>query len=283
MNDTPARPLFLWVTRSAPFNDETADRLQAAGHNPLKLPVLHTRPLEHERVPADVDALVFTSPNGIRHHRFCESLAGVPVFTVGDRTAQLARDAGYENVTSAGGDVVDLYDLMRTRLVPPARIVHLSAAAPAGDLVGQLRLVGFDAERRCVYESVDTEFVQLRPALAALPWVDGVIIHSPRAGRRVASFLADLSGRWNGAAYCISEAAAAPLKRLGGVRTEVARRPNDHALRDLVMATTNEDQDKDSSDKASTPSRGEGVVVPFRRPNSPPAPHPDDPTPPSAA
>lgn len=281
MNDTPARPLFLWVTRSAPFNHETAEHLQAAGHNPLKLPVLHTRPLEHDRVSADVDALVFTSPNGVRHHRFCESLAGTPVFAVGDRTAKLARDAGYANVTSAGGDVVDLYDLIRTRLVPPARIVHLSAAAPAGDLVGQLRQVGFDAERRSVYESVDTEFDQLRPALAALPWVDGVIIHSPRAGKRVASFLADLSGRWNGAAYCISEAAAAPLKRLGGVRTEVARRPNDRALRDLVVATTNEDQDKDPSDKTSTP--GQGVVVPFRRPNLPPAPHPDDPTPPSAA
>ncbi len=283
MSATAFRPLFLWVTRSSPFNFETAERLRAAGHNPLKIPVLRTRPLDHDIGTPGIDALVFTSPNGIRHHRFRPSLAAIPVFTVGDRTANLVREAGYGNVTSAGGDVVDLYELIRTRLVPPARIIHLSAAAPAGDLAGELRRLGFDAERRPVYETLDTEFPQLRPALAALPWIDGVIIHSPRAGARVASFLADLGDRWNGAAYCISEAAAAPLKRLGGVRTKVARRPNDRALRDLVLAMANDDRGKGKSDEIPTPAPGQGIVVPFRRPSPPPVPSPDDPVPPSAA
>lgn len=234
MTDTGPERLFLWVTRTAPFAMLTAKHLHAAGHNPLVAPVLETKPLEHELEAESVDALVFTSPNGVRHHVFSSALRSVPVFAVGDRTAEAARQAGYENVFSARGDVRDLRDLICNQLAPRARLVHLSAAKPAGNLVAELRDAGFDARRVPIYDAVECGRDTLRPALAALPWIDGALIHSPRAGEIVARFLEEMGGRWSGTAYCISAAAAAPFERLGSITTRIAPRPNDAALRGII-------------------------------------------------
>ena len=271
MTDTGPERLFLWVTRTAPFAMRTAKRLHAAGHNPLVAPVLETRPLEHELEAERVDALVFTSPNGVRHHVFSPALRSVPVYAVGDRTAEAAREAGYEEVFSASGDVRDLRALICNRLAPPARLVHLSAAKPAGNLVAELRGAGFDARQVPIYEAVECGRDTLRPALAALPWIDGALIHSPRAGEIVARFLEEMGGRWNGTAYCISAAAAAPFERLGGITTRIAPRPDDAALRGIIGLPPAPEAPQVSN------------VVAFPQIHAAEPWEPDDPAPPTAA
>jgi uroporphyrinogen-III synthase len=291
-----SNPLFLWVTRSAPLNMLTAKHLRAAGHNPMAIPVLETRPLPHRLNAFGASALVFTSPNGVRHHLFSSALRTVPVFAVGDRTASLAREAGYRSVRSAQGNVSDLLRLIRATLQPPGRIIHLCAVAPAGDLTGELNNAGFRAERLHVYETVPRGAEHLRPALASLPWSDGVIIHSPRAAEQVASFLADLGAGWSGTAYCISDAAAAPLRRLG-VDTQVAPEPSDESLRSIIGTSagvpterffhpfgptsgSRATEDLHAANEGMLPS---GTILPFRRRPTSWAVDPDDPLPPSAA
>jgi uroporphyrinogen-III synthase len=268
---TETRRLFLWVTRTVPFAMLTAKHLHAAGHNPLMAPVLETRSLPHRLEADGIDALVFTSPNGVRHHAFDPALSSVPVFAVGERTASTARQTGYENVLSAGGNVHDLRALICKRLTAPARLAHLSAAKPAGNLVAELCEAGFDARHIPIYEAVECGRDTLRPALAALPWIDGVLIHSPRAGAIVAGFLDEMGGHWDGIAYCISPAAAAPFERLRGIATRVAPHPNDAALRGIVGLP------------AATGLPPVSNVVAFPQLRTIQAWGPDDPVPPSAA
>lgn len=225
---------FLWVTRSSPYGFLTGHHLRVAGHEPLIAPVLTIHPVSHEPLVEPPDALVFTSTHGVAHHLFNPETVDVPVYAVGQRTARTARDAGYRNVVSADGNVGNLYDLIIARAARGSSIVHLGAAEPAGELARDLVGQGFSARHVAVYESLDVPSSTLRPALAALPWVDGVLIHSPKAGRRLAQFFVECGDLWRGTAFCISHAAAEPISAVTTAPVLVAHYPTETALIALV-------------------------------------------------
>src|SRR3546814_3827643 len=102
----------VWVTRTDPFNRLTAKRLAGAGYTPLSAPALRIVAAPAPPLTAVPDALVFTSLNGVRLHRFSPALAGLPVFAVGDHSARYARAQGYRRVRSEE-HTSELQSLMR--------------------------------------------------------------------------------------------------------------------------------------------------------------------------
>ena len=226
-----------WITRTAPFNRLTARYLRQAGLDPLVEPALRVKPLPLRGPIAAPDALVFTSLQGVRLHRFFPSLAELPVFAVGTHTARLARMRGYRWVASAAGDVHDLRQLIRARLDPGAAILHLSAARPAGDLVAMLSDDGYQARRQVIYQTVEASEDDLEDVASNLKNVGAILIHSPRAGSRVAAWLKLRPVGWSGLVCCISDAAAAPFQDLANVTVAVAARPNERGMMDLCKET----------------------------------------------
>lgn len=222
----------IWVTRTEPDNRSTAARLQALGHDVVSVPVLGVRPFSTEQPDLLPDAIVFTSMNGVRHHAARAQYKALPVFVVGDATAGAARDAGYSDVRSAGGDVRDLQRLILNDLAPPARIVHFGARETAGDLKGFLRRFGYLVERRIVYTAQAVAIRWLLQVRTELPSIDGILVHSPRAAERVARVLAGTS--WRGNVWCLSEACALRLTDLPGIRLHFSSRPNEAALIEMV-------------------------------------------------
>ncbi|WP_082545407.1 uroporphyrinogen-III synthase [Sphingomonas sp. Root50] len=222
-------PRRIWVTRTGPHNRLTARRLQAAGWEPIVQPVMTVSPIVNCAPMAVPDALVFTSLQGVRLHPFFPSLAKLPVFAVGDRTARFARIRGYSNVLSASGDVHDLRALINHHMPARSEILHISALQPAGDLLGMLRRDGFLARRRCVYQTIDAPVIDLEWAVGALPDISHILIHSPRAGLRVATILRKEYHMWHGTIACISPAAARPFSKLP-VTTTIANAPTEAAL-----------------------------------------------------
>jgi len=91
----------VWVTRAEPGAARTAVRLTALGFEPLVAPVLAIRPLSPAIDLTDIAALAFTSVNGVAAFAARTPERDRPVFTVGDATAQAARDAGFTDVRSA--------------------------------------------------------------------------------------------------------------------------------------------------------------------------------------
>ena len=71
----------------------------------MLVPVLRIEPVVTAGPFAVPNALVFTSLQGVRTHRFLPTLSSVPVFAVGERSAQFARSRGYRTVFSADGNV----------------------------------------------------------------------------------------------------------------------------------------------------------------------------------
>jgi uroporphyrinogen-III synthase len=212
----------VWVTRAEPGAGATAARLADLGHVPLVHPLLVVRPLDATIELAGVEALTFTSANGVRAFADRWGAPALPVFTVGGATAAAARAAGFIDVVSADGDVGDLTALIAARR--PGRILHAGARELAGDLEGDLRQHGVEVRTVAVYESVAA------PAPDPLPDANAVLLHSPAAARGLAAVAAARS-LW---ALCISPAAAAPLQNAGFGRVATAPFPNEAALLKLL-------------------------------------------------
>src|SRR3546814_10252531 len=98
------------------------------------MPALRVVPVATHVPFAVPDALIFTSLNGIRLHRFLPALANRQVFAVGDHSARFARAIGYRRVMSASGNVSDLAKLIVAQSVPGSTLLHIGAVHPAGDL-----------------------------------------------------------------------------------------------------------------------------------------------------
>src|SRR5690606_31417821 len=68
-------------------------------------PLLDIRPIEHKPIELDgIQAILVTSPAGARALADAVPRRDVPVYVVGDATADILRDNGFEKVESARGD-----------------------------------------------------------------------------------------------------------------------------------------------------------------------------------
>ncbi|HWE47575.1 MAG TPA: uroporphyrinogen-III synthase [Caulobacteraceae bacterium] len=221
----------VWVSRTQPGADATAQRLRELGHEPIVSPVLEVRALEpfFELDPSDVEAIAFTSQNAIepitRHY---PEFLGLPVFAVGEATATAARAAGYDDVCSADGDVDALATLIAQ--ARPRIVLHPTASEPASEIVRLLNGPKIEARSVAVYETLALE---PQAALAQLTAIDAVLIHSPNGARRVAASVTP--AQVQGLVFaCISPAAARPLTDHGHEKVRSAPFPNEASLLKLL-------------------------------------------------
>ena len=212
----------VWITRARPGAERTAERLRGLGLTPVIAPLLVVEPLQPALPDLDAyDGLVFTSPNGVDAFAALTPQRDRPVLAVGDATADAARRIGFQDVRSAAGDLTDLARLIAALPGAP-RLLAALAETPAGDLVDAVARAGGEAniESVSVYRTVET-------APAPPDAFDAVLIHSPRAGRRLAALRP--SGLERAGIVCISAAAAAPLAALGFATTHAAA-PDEAAM-----------------------------------------------------
>ena len=223
--------LAVWITRTSPGAVSTAARVQALGWTPFVSPLLEVRPLDTPLRLGGVGALAFTSPNGVAAFARLDGERALPVFAVGDGTADAARAAGFAEVASAAGDIHDLIALITARRQAfSGRLLRPGAREPAGDLDSALAAHGIEATSCAVYETVptalNTDSLEVRKLVSGE--LAAVLIHSPRAGRRLAGML-NRMGPAPARMVCISAAAARPLTEAGQTTT-IAAHPSEMAM-----------------------------------------------------
>ena len=222
-----AAPLRIWVTRTQPGANATAARLTAMGHAPVVQPVLKARPIANALLDlSGVDALAFTSGHAITAFAALSSERDLPVFTVGEASALLARLEGFSKVASADGDVRALAELIAD--LRPGRVLNATALEAAADLPALLAKRGVPAAATPVYDTLPTE------AAPSLAEIDAVLVHSLKAARLIAGVL----GHRNEAAridvYAISAAVAEPLRAVKPRALKIAKTPDEVALMALL-------------------------------------------------
>ncbi|MEM9600413.1 MAG: uroporphyrinogen-III synthase [Pseudomonadota bacterium] len=205
----------IWITRTEPGAQKSATAWAAAGFDPVVAPLLSVHPVDSNAVIPDSAQLIFTSGQAVRH---CGLKADhQTVYTVGEATADVARQAGFTDVTFADGDWRDLLSIIRPTDQP---IVHVSGRTVRGRLVESLGEAGFKASRHIVYETQMITGWPLDPRT-----VQAVVLYSPMATDALMALpKRDLSHL---TAYCLSEAVADGLE---GLEIKVAVRPNETAL-----------------------------------------------------
>jgi uroporphyrinogen-III synthase len=232
------------VTRPEPDAQATAARLEGLGHEALVAPLLTIR---HRAPPLDldgVDALVFTSRNGVRAaacHPQAAGLKTLPAFVVGQATGAAARAEGFAPAGIGDRDAAALAALITGRMPAGSRLLHLSGAQVAGDLHGPLAARGIRLDRVVLYESACVEALppSAEEALARAA-LDAVLLYSPRTAR---CWCALAQGAGLGAAMarlrhlCLSPAVAAPLLA-HGLQADAPDRPNDDALLARLLDAT---------------------------------------------
>jgi uroporphyrinogen-III synthase len=182
------------VTRPAEDNARTAAALEALGHVAVLAPLFSVVPL-----PASLegphDAVIATSANAVRcaDATALSGLAHLPFHAVGAATADAARQAGFVDITSAGGDSHDLARHLAEMLPAGTRILQLAGRPRRDDAIAALG-GRFHLAVAETYETraVDALPLSIRNRLAEGE-VDAVLHFSPRAARIFAD-LAEAAG-----------------------------------------------------------------------------------------
>ncbi|MHA6287755.1 uroporphyrinogen-III synthase [Maricaulis sp. CAU 1757] len=228
------------VTRGWPGAEQTASALRERGIDPIMSPVLDINfRAKIDTSLEDVQALVFTSANGVRAWGPRRPERDLAVFTVGDSTADAARQIGFKKVFSANGDVDTLIELIkRKRTTERGALLHVRGIHVAGDLAGSLRRAGFTVREAIGYGAVSVDTLS-EEAIAAI--VSGapvrVLVHSARGAKTLLELLRKFGlHNWLGSVsvYGISPKALAPLEGAGFARLLAAKAPNEDALLGLL-------------------------------------------------
>jgi len=185
--------------------------------------------------------VLMTSANAARAltvHPRAGEVTRLPCFTVGSRSAEAARAAGFTNTISANGALAVLVDLVAPRFQSSARLLYLAGEDRAGDLAGELAKRGIAVDTVVIYRALAAEKLpaHLTEALKH-GTLDGALHYSRRS---VATLLALASHSRAVPAltaiahYCLSEEVAVPLRKAGAGRIHVAARPDEASLLALI-------------------------------------------------
>ncbi|MBP2311343.1 uroporphyrinogen-III synthase [Azospirillum soli] len=245
------RPHIL-VTRPAEDAEPLAAHLRAQGFDASTEPMLEIVWLDGPEPDLhDVQALLFTSMNGVRGYARRTGRRGLPVYAVGDATAYAARTSGFTQVESASGDVYALADLVRARVAPKAGVLlHVAGTKLAGDLAGMLTEDGFSVRRATLYDAVpSTRLSENTGRALRTGTLDAVLFFSPRTARsfvRLVNEAGLIDCCRTVDALCLSPAVAEAARTYGdqGVTpwqdVRVAPRPEQDALLGLLPEPSGE-------------------------------------------
>lgn len=211
------------ILRPEPGSAATAERVRAAGLDPLLLPLFAVVPLDWTPpAPAGFDALLLTSANAARHAGpGLAALARLPVLAVGPQTARAAERAGLRVIESGHRGVDALLALQPWS----QRLLWLA---------GRDRIAIEHPAIRTAIPVYASEAVALTREQALNLAGSVALVHSARATRQLAAQLdAHRIPRASVRIAAISTRAADADGR-GWDRVAIAARPNDTALIDAA-------------------------------------------------
>lgn len=227
------------ITRPEAEARSLADALARRGIAAVLAPMLDIVPTGVQVADAaGFQAAVVTSGNGADGLAAATERRRLPVFAVGDATAQRLQDHGFVPVIAAAGTGAALVDLIRRQLAPETGpLLWASGDEIRVDLAAELGEGGYAVRRIVVYRTEPA--TGLAPAAAgglADGSLDGVLFFSPRTAERFASLVAEagLAPRTvDMTAYCLSAAVADAARALPWSAIRTAARPT----RDDLLAT----------------------------------------------
>lgn len=209
------------VLRPEPGASATVERARLLGLDAVAAPLFEIKPVAWDAPElSGFDGLLITSANAVRQAgEGLQALRGLKVYAVGLATAEAARETGFDVAATGDAGV----ERLLASIEPDLRLLHLAGAdrKEAGDAPQELVPL-------ITYRSVPIDQPNLPPAEVAL-------IHSPRAGARLAELVEE---RTVLSLVAVSEAAGAAAGS-GWRAVHIAEQPTDDALLALAASLCN--------------------------------------------
>jgi uroporphyrinogen-III synthase len=250
----------IFVFRPQSDAQRSAQAIRARGHEPVLTPLFTLVRLPDAAPEGEFAAIVLTSGNAVP--ALTEGPAAwrdLPVFSVGARTAEAARAAGFGDARSAGGDRHDLADLIGGNMPAGARLLLIVGRDRHDDLPEILTKAGYSVE---IWTAYAAEAVAMLPKEAAKAIVDGqvdaALHYSPRGAETFvrltkAVHLGDEAMALTHVA--LSAEVAAPLIAAGADTVLVAEHPEEAALlAALDQVSARNRSGEDATDSAIAPA-----------------------------
>ncbi|MHC5231791.1 uroporphyrinogen-III synthase [Brucella sp. LJL56] len=223
------------VTRPQLAGSQTAVKLVSRGYEPVLLPLSRTVALSFAMPEGLFAALTVTSANAF-HHIDMERLMpflDLPLFAVGQGTAQAARKAGFSRVIDGGGDAVRLAATMRRDLPQQSRVLYLAGRVRQPVFEDEMRAARLDMHVADVY---DTEMIPysapaLLDVLHGAPFV-AVMLYSGVAATSFIEAMREIEPPFDEKTrfLCISARVAQRLPPLWRAKALVADHPDEEGL-----------------------------------------------------
>ncbi|WP_050530827.1 uroporphyrinogen-III synthase [Pseudaestuariivita atlantica] len=180
------RPVLL-LTRQGADNARLTEALPADIRTRVDIvdaPLLDIRYLSDAIDTDDAGSLVFTSRHGVAAAVACFLGRRLPCHVVGARTAEAARDAGFDVQTTAR-DAEDLLERLE-KAPPQAPVLHLRGQHARGNIAKTLSDRGIEAREHVVYEQVSLPLPTAVQAVATGNQPVVIPLFSPRAAMHLA-------------------------------------------------------------------------------------------------
>ena len=214
--------------------------LEALGHEVVKTPLLTIEELLDVSITIEgFQAILVSSRAGIRALAKLDAKREMPVFTVGEGTAEVAIELGYSTVESADGDWLALSALVKRRLdCNNGPLLHASGLAVAGDIEGSLSADGFEVKKAVLYEAKSADsFTSVAEENLRAGKLDAVLFFSARTAETFVNIATESSLLENCKlleAFCLSPNIAEVANKIDWLRVRVPLKPTRDALYQLL-------------------------------------------------
>ena len=151
--------MHILLTRPLEDCSEMILRFKSLGHQISHLPLIKIEPVKHKEINiSDYKGIIFTSANAVKFLNVKNIDKKILCFCVGSATEKKARNVGFQNVISAGGNVTNLKELVLQNFdANKGKLIYFSGELISVDLDKELKLEGYDIDKIINYRAVQNK------------------------------------------------------------------------------------------------------------------------------
>ena len=219
--------MHILFTKSQNSSEILIKKFTAKGHRVTNFSILNIKPIIIPDIDfKDFTAVIFTSSNAVHNLKNIKNINHLKCFCVGEETAEIAKKIGFLNIVSAGGNYIELRDLIfKSCDKAKENFIYVRGEFVSNDLEGDFKKQGYNLKSVTNYTAepnlnIDHQLIEdLKNKL-----VDVIFVYSKRAADQLLKIVLNhkiANELENCSLNCISINVANTLKRLKWKRIKI--------------------------------------------------------------
>jgi len=219
--------LHILFTKSQNSSETLIKRFVAKGHRVTNFSILNIKPIIILDINfKDFTGVIFTSSNAVQNLKNIRNINHLKCFCVGEETAEVAKKIGFLNIQVAGGNYIELRDLIfKSCDKAKEKFIYVRGEFISNDLEGDFKKEGYNLKSATNYTTepnlnIDRQLIEdLKNKL-----VDVIFVYSKRAADQLLKIILNhkiANDLDNCSLNCISINVANTLKRLNWKKIKI--------------------------------------------------------------